>query len=282
MGGLPMVEVARVDLPDGHLSASVGLAAEGRVCSRLTSDGMGTLSEGCAPGEADADDPEVSFDYLRVGGSEYPNVAGFVDERTNALVAWAADGTRTELPLVEVQGTALRAFGVISVGPESTWAQRLVAYADAEATQVLEAVDLAAKYSGYWLPSAEPGCAGVQRVPSAELPGGVTVRASFVDAEISYTGTGGGTREVCRPMTEAPVAAVRTGDQLVLVLAPEVAAIRLDGEGRLGPARPAEQVGTTMWRATVRQVQDLAPEDTLEFLDQSGTVLQRLPVRWII
>jgi hypothetical protein len=65
-------------------------------------------------------------------------------------------------------------------------------------------------------------------------------------------------------------------------MAPEVAAIRLDGQGRLGPAGPVEPVGTTMWRATVRPVQDLGPEDTLEFLDGSGAVLQRLPVRWVI
>jgi hypothetical protein len=122
----------------------------------------------------------------------------------------------------------------------------------------------------------------VHRVPAARFPGGVSVQASFVDAQISYIGTGGGTREVCRSMTEAPVAVVRIGDELVIVMAPEVDAIRLDGRGRLGPSGPVEQVGTTMWRATVRPVQDLGAEDTLEFLDESGAVLQTLPVRWII
>ena len=43
-----------------------------------------------------------------------------------------------------------------------------------------------------------------------------------------------------------------------------------------------QPVGTTIWRATLRQVQGLGAEDTLEFLDESGAVLQRLPVKWII
>ena len=279
---LPMVEVASVDLPDGVLSTGVGLTSDGRVCSRLVSEGGRTLSQGCSPGERTAEDPDVAIDYLRLGDGEWASFAGLVDQRTNALVAWAADGTRTELPLVEVRGTGLGAFGAIATGPEPTWPQRLVAYADADATRVLEAVDLAERFPRHWLPSTEPDCAGVQRVPAASFAGGTTVHASFVDAEISYAGTGGGSREVCRSMTESPVAVVRTGDELVIVMAPEVAAIRLDGSGRLGPAGPVEQVGTTMWRATVRQVRALRAEDTLEFLDGSGAVLQRLPVKWII
>ena len=281
-GALPMVKVAHVDLPDGRLSAGVGRTADGRVCSRLASERDGPLAQGCAPGQPDAEDADVAIDYLHVGGGEWANFAGFADPRTESLVAWAADGSRSVLPLVPVRETGLRAFGAIATGPEPTWPQRLVAYADADATQVLEAVDLADRYAGYWLPSTETGCADVQRVPAAGFPGGVTVQASFVDALITYSGTGGGTREVCRSMTEAPVAVVRTGDQLVLVMAPEVAAIRLDGAGRLGPPGPVEQVGTTMWRATVRGVQGLRPEDTLEFLDESGAVLQTLPVKWII
>ena len=281
-GALPMVTVAHADLPDGRLSAAVGRTVDGRVCSRVTSERDGTLSQGCAPGQPDAEDTDVAVDYLHLGGGEWANFAGFVDRRTAALVAWAADGTRTELPLVRVRESGLGAFGAIATGPESTWPQRLVAYADADATQVLETVDLADEYAGYWLPSTGTGCTDVQRAPAAGFPGGVTVQASFVDALITYSGTGGGTREVCRSMTEAPVAVVRTGDQLVLVMAPEVAAVRLDGAGRLGPSGPVEQVGTTMWRATVRDVQGLRPGDTLEFLDESGAVLQTLPVRWII
>ncbi|HET9946275.1 MAG TPA: hypothetical protein VFR56_11535 [Actinomycetes bacterium] len=277
-----MVEVQQVDLPTGRVTLSVGPADDDRGCFGLVSADGGIEASGCNPRDPKADDASVAIDYLVPGGGETPPIAGLVDDRTNAVVAWAADGTRTELPLVEVPGTGLGAFGAVATGPESTWPQRLVAYADAGRTRVLQAVDLAERFPDYWLPSTEAGCADVHRVPVATFPGGVTVQASFVDAEISYAGSGGGTREVCRPMTEAPVAVVRSGDELVLVMAPEVAGIRLVGEGRLGPSGPVEPVGTTMWRATVRQVQGLRAEDTLEFLDESGGVLQQLPVKWII
>ena len=277
-----MVEVQQVDLPTGRVTLSVGPADGDRGCFGLVSTDGRIESSGCNPRDVKADDASVAIDYLVPGGGEAPPVAGLVDDRTSAVVAWSADGTRTELPLVNVPGTGLGAFGAVASGPESTWPQRLVAYADADMTRVLQAVDLAERFPDYWLPSTEGGCADVHRVPVATFPGGITVQASFVDAEIAYSGSGGGTREVCRPMSEAPVAVVRSGNDLVLVMAPEVAGIRLVGRGRLGPSGPVEPVGTTMWRATVRQVQDLRAEDTLEFLDESGAVLQQLPVKWII
>lgn len=255
-----------------------------QLCDRFTTLENDGGAGGCTPRQPDADDSSVAVDWISGttgSGDGLHGVVAGVDDRVMKVQVWMDNGDMTlaELHPTGWEGTRMLAF---TAQPGAPVPQRLVAYSDASGT-VLQAVDLAHLFGKGWLPDQQPDCAGVQQVAAVSLAGGVTVQASAIDAQISYTGAGGGgTREVCRSMTEAPVAVVRTGDRLVLVMAPEVAAVRLDGEGRLGPAGPVEQVGTTMWRATVRPVEDLRPEDTLEFLDPSGAVLQRLPVRWII
>jgi len=255
-----------------------------QLCDRFTTLQDDSGAGGCTPRQPDADDSSVAVDWISGttgSGDGLHGVVAAVDDRVMKVQVWMDNGDMTlaQLHPTGWEGTRMLAF---TAPPGAPVPQRLVAYSDASGT-VLQAVDLAHLFGMTWLPNQRPDCAGVQQVGAAGFAGGITVQASSIDAQISYTGTGGGgTREVCRSMTEAPVAVVRTGDRLVLVMAPEVAAIRLDGQGRLGPSGLVEQVGTTMWRATVRPVQDLRPEDTLEFLDESGAVLQRLPVRWII
>jgi hypothetical protein len=254
-----------------------------QLCDRFTTLENDGGAGGCTPRQPDADDSSVAVDWISGttgSGDGLHGVVAGVDHRVVKVQVWMDNGDMTlaELHPTGWEGTRMLAF---TSPPGAPVPQRLVAYSDALGT-VLQAVDLAHLFGESWLPIQQPACAGVQQGAAASFAGGVTVQASSVAAEISYTGPGGGTREVCRPMTEAPVAVVRTGDELVIVMAPEVDAIRLDGRGRLGPSGPVERVGTTMWRATVRPVQGLRAEDTLEFLDGSGAVLQTLPVKWII
>ncbi len=292
------VTVARVDLPNGTVALEVGVEQrqekgdEPSLCYRLSStssDGASASGGGGCTSKVDrADLPGVTVDYLTGGTAGlWTTMTGAVDRRAARLTMWQADGTATDLELHDLVGSDLRAFGFLGNNVTSIRPVRLVAWADDAGTEVVESVDVVRQFDLQWLPGQERGCGSVHQVPDVRFPAtgdrpAVRVRASYTDAEISYTGSGGGTREVCRPMTEAPVAVVRTGDELVIVMAPEVAAIRLDGRGRLGPSGPVQPVGTTVWRATLRQVQGLGAEDTLEFLDESGAVLQRLPVKWII
>ena len=292
------VQVARVDLPNGTVTLEVGMEPhqkkgdEPSMCERLTetsADGATGSGAGRCTSKVDrADLPGVTVDYLTGGTAGlWTTMTGAVDRRAARLTMWQADGTATDLELHDLVGSDLRAFGFLGNNVTSIRPVRLVAWADDAGTEVVESVDIVRQFDLQWLPGQERGCGSVHRVPDVVFPAtgdrpAVRVRASFTDAEISYTGSGGGAREVCRPMTEAPGAVVRAGDELVIVMAPEVAAVRLDGRGRLGPSGPVQPVGTTVWRATLRQVEGLAGEDTLEFLDESGAVLQRLPVKWII
>ncbi|HTE72523.1 MAG TPA: hypothetical protein VK640_04900 [Actinomycetes bacterium] len=286
LGEPQLVESRRLDGRDmAHELVLTDTDGSGpQLCDRFTTLENDGGAGGCTPRQPDADDSSVAVDWISGttgSGDGLHGVVAAVDDRVMKVQVWMDNGDMTlaELHPTGWQGTRVLAF---TAPPGAPVPQRLVAYSDASGT-VLQAVDLAHLFGKSWLPNQQADCAGVQQVAAASFAGGITVQASFIDARISYTGTGaGGTREVCRSMTEAPVAVVRTGDRLVLVMAPEVAAIRLDGQGRLGPSGPAAPVGTTIWRATVRPVQDLRPEDTLEFLDGSGAVLQRLPVRWII
>jgi hypothetical protein len=287
------VQVAEVDTPSGSLVLEVGVdASAGRrdepfLCYRLARVGSTRLpgfgAGGCTSKVDEAERTAVTVDHL-TGGADgrWATLAGSVDVQAAAVTMWQADGTSSDLDLVAVPGTDLRAFGFVGNGSVPTRPVRLVAWADSRKQRVLESVDVVERFDRTWLPGEEPACGSVQRVPAATFAGGTTVQASFTAAEITYEGAGGGTRTVCRSMEDTLVAVVRTGDELVVVAAPEVADFRLVGAGRFGGPAEWQPVGRTVWRATVRQVQNVGADDELEFLDESGGVLRTLPMTWIL
>ena len=287
------VQVAEVDTPSGSLVLEAGVdASAGRrdelfLCYRLGRLGStqvpGFGAGGCTSKVDEAELTGVTVDYLTGGADErWATLAGAVDVRAAALTMWQADGTSSDLDLVAVPGTDLRAFGSLGNGSVLARPVRLVAWADSQKQRVLEAVDVVERFDRTWLPGEEPACGSVQRVPAATFADGTTVQASFTAAEVRYEGAGGGTRTVCRSMVDTAVAVVRTGDELVVVAAPEVAGFRLVGAGRTGGSAEWQAVGTTVWRATVRQVQDVGPDDELEFFDETGGVLRTLPMTWVL
>ena len=279
----PPVELGR-RVVDGetvvHEAVLSDLTGEGpMLCDREMAVSSG--SEGCASRDPEADDPAVALDWLtgsQVDGGH--GLVGGVDDRVLKVQVWMDNGDMTLANLLPSGWEGTKLFG-LSIPADGPAPQRLVAYADASG-DVLQVVDLVDRFGKDWLPGVDGGCRDIRPTRTAPFSGGTTVQASSVDVEVAFRGPGGGTRNVCRTMVGTPISAVSTGDSLVIVVSPEIAEVRLDGDGRTDRSTAWRQLGSTMWRATTVPTEELRPDDVLELLDGSGAVVETLPVKWII
>jgi hypothetical protein len=273
LGPPVQVETLHVDgMPTAHEAVLSDRTGEGpNLCDRYVG---GTAWAGrCTSREPDADDPGIAFDWL-TGTSDSRGARGVlagVDSRVMKVQIWMSNGDETLAVLKPGtwDGTKLFAFTVPAGSPPP---QRLVAYSDAGT--VLQAVDLGKRFGSDYLP---PGSQCNELGASADLPGvkaTVSGEPGFADIVLELPGTS--VRTVCLPLTGTAQAATAGADDVVVVTAPEVAAVRLNGPGA---TRDPVRVQGTIWTAwVVHAASTLTPDDRIDVLDARNHVLDKVLV----
>jgi hypothetical protein len=202
----------------------------------LTSEGKpGDFAAGktvCSPREADASDPGVAVDYLTTTpthptGNSWVTVSGAVDGRVTSVQVWLADGNTGSLQVTPLGHTGTKAFGFVNIGSDQQ-ALRLVAYG--AGGRVLQSIDLPSRLGpGYQLRTFQCGRVG-NTVPLAGPPATVFAVPGFA----TLTVTGADKQTTCLPLTsEGQGTRVGVRDA-VLVVAPEVAHVLVQGSAGPG------------------------------------------------
>lgn len=236
----------RVDL-QGVLSDTTGDGPN--LCTQAVAEGYGFGS--CIAREPSADKPSVAVDWLLPikGDGDLRGVVAGVDSRASFVTVWMSDGERvpTALRPTGWENTKILAYTVPADEPRP---QRLVAYG--RDGNVLQAVDLAARFGDWWL-TERSACAGDDVVTfgtQPTKPGDVFAAVGTTDAKLSVLSSTGtyGDRCVTRLRSAAIAGWFVESDRGVVVVAPEVDSVRLTVSGSVEKLKPSMSEGT-MWKA---------------------------------
>lgn len=237
-------------------------------------------SGGCTPRDPAADDDEVAFDWLMgtEGSGNIRGVTAGVDSRVSTVRIWMDNGDMVLATLHPTGWDDTRMFALTTQPPDAPIAQRLVAYG--RDGDVLQAVDLAARFGNDWLPKrsacrGDGSVEGVWPIPGSGGPDDVVVALGTTDSEVNAASV----PPVCLSSLSPKAIAGLTGisDLKVAVLAPEVDLVRVVDRDRtlqesvVGPAQGSP------WKVHIVRglSDDVLARAELVALDVHGTELDR-------
>jgi hypothetical protein len=246
------------------------------LCDRYVS-GTGA-NGGCSSRDANADDPDVAFDWLTAttGGGDIRGVLAGVDSRVMKVQIWMDNGDMTlaDLKPGGWEGTNLFALTVPADGPRP---QRLVAYSDASGT-VLQALDLGDRFGADWLRQPANLCSTPGGQISSVIP--LQAVASANRAHVVVETSDGQTHDACFPV-RAEIQGAGAGPRtLVVVVAPEVADVAVgDRDNTTLAMDPPRPIPGSLWRvAAITLIRDIGPADSVTAFDQTGNKLAVFPL----
>ena len=234
-----------------------------------SSSGSSSGGGGCTPRDPDADDAGVAFDWLMgtEGGGDIRGVTAGVDSRASKVEIWMDNGDLVLATLHPTGWDDTRMLALTTQPPNAPTAQRLVAYG--RDGNVLQALDLRARLGENWLrPSSVCDILEI----GLSLPG-ADIGASATEARIELDDASGGVRRVCLPLDGA-IQGTTDGGDIIVVLAPEVAGVRL-GSGDAAVEVPTSRIVGTAWNAALlRGAGGLEGNEEIVAYDESGQALE--------
>jgi len=242
-------------------------------------EASGSSSGGCTTRDPAADDRDIAFDWLTgtEGSGDIRGVTAGVDSRVAKVQIWMANGDMVLATLHPTGWDDTRMFALTTQPPDAPTAQRLVAYG--RDGNVLQAVDLGARFGDDWLP-ARRFCQGEGQgqwpFPGSGGPEDVAISFGHTDALVS--GSAGITPACLERLGSTAIAGRTTfGEVVIAVLAPEVELVRVVDRDQLIQERVAAPALGSPWKVFVVRglTADLQARAELVALDVHGIELDR-------
>ncbi|MCY7374005.1 MAG: hypothetical protein LH461_09970, partial [Spirochaetaceae bacterium] len=240
-------------------------------------EASGSSSGGCSTRDPTADDTDVAVDWLTgtEGSGDIRGVTAGVDSRVAKVRIWMDNGDMVLATLHPTGWDDTRMFTLTTQPPGAPTAQRLVAYG--RVGNVLQAVDLGARFGDDWLPRGGKTCDGTATAPwpqpGSDGPSDLTVDLWNASARVTTRTPDTSTCLSLRP--SALAGSITVAGRLVLVTGPEVVTV----EVRSGTSMVGGRVKVMPTTGSPFQLADL-PEPPPDFYrivarDVSGQVVDQ-------